>query len=56
MKLYTLKEVAEILHVTYNTVFNLIQTGKIKAVKIGRTLRIAQEEVDRLVKEGTQTC
>jgi excisionase family DNA binding protein len=54
MKLYTLKEVAEILHVTYNTVFNLVQSGKIKAVKIGRTLRISQEEADRLTKEGTE--
>jgi len=53
MKLYKLKEVAELLHVTYNTVYNLIKTNKIKAVKIGRTLRVSQEEIDRLTKEGT---
>jgi excisionase family DNA binding protein len=54
MKLYSLKEIALLLGVTYNTVYNLIQAGKIKAVKIGRNLRISQEEVDRLVEEGTK--
>jgi excisionase family DNA binding protein len=53
MKMYALKEVAETLHVTYNTVYNLIKANKIKAVKIGRTLRVSQDEVDRLTKEGT---
>lgn len=53
MKLYSLKEVAEILGVTYNTVFNLIQNGQIKAVKVGRVLRISQEEVEKITKVGT---
>ena len=50
--MYTLKEVAEMLGVTYNTVWNLIQSGKIQAVKVGRVLRIEQSEVDRIKKEG----
>ena len=52
MKLYTLKEVAQMLGVTYNTVWNLITAGKIKAVKVGRVLRVEQEEVERIMKEG----
>jgi excisionase family DNA binding protein len=52
MKLYSVKEVADMLGVTYNTVWNLINTGKIKAVKVGRVLRIEQEEVERIMKEG----
>ena len=52
MKLYRVKEVADMLGVTYNTVWNLIQTEKIKAVKVGRVLRIEQEEVERIMKEG----
>jgi excisionase family DNA binding protein len=52
MKLYSLKEVAEMLGVTYNTVWNLINTDKIKAVKVGRVLRVEQSEVERIMKEG----
>jgi excisionase family DNA binding protein len=52
MKLYKLREIAIILNVTYNTVYNLIHSNKIKAVKIGRTLRISQDELDRILKEG----
>ena len=52
MKLYSVKEVSNILGVTYNTVWNLIQSGRIKAVKVGRVLRIEQEEVERIMKEG----
>jgi len=54
MKLYDLEEVAQILGVTYNTVYNLVCAGKIKAVNIGRVLRISQEEVERIVNEGTK--
>jgi len=53
MKLYDLKEVSEMLGVTYNTVWNLVTAKKIKAVKVGRSLRIEQAEVERIVKEGT---
>jgi excisionase family DNA binding protein len=52
MRLYSLKEVAEMLGVTYNTVWNLVKTEKIKAVKVGRVLRIDQEEVERIMREG----
>ena len=52
MKLYSVKEVADMLGVTYNTVWNRIQTEKIKAVKVGRVLRIEQQEVERIMKEG----
>lgn len=52
MKMYSLKEVADMLGVTYNTVWNLVNTGKIKAVKVGRVLRVEQAEVDRIMKEG----
>ena len=52
MKLYSLKEVAEMLGVTYNTVWNLIKANKIKAVKVGRVLRVEQTEVERITREG----
>lgn len=52
MKMYSLKEVADMLGVTYNTVWNLVKTNKIKAVKVGRALRVEQTEVERIMKEG----
>ncbi len=52
MKLYNLKEVAEMLGVTYLTVYNYVKADKIKTIKVGRFLRVSQEEVDRIMKEG----
>lgn len=50
MQLYTIKEVAGYLKVTTRTVYNMIATDKIKAVKIGKATRINQEELDRITK------
>ena len=48
----TLKEVAKIFGVHWRTIRRWIDEGKIKAVHIGRTFRIEQEEVDRLKNES----
>lgn len=52
MKLYDLKEVAQMLGVSYLTVYNYVRQGKIKSVRVGRFLRVTQEEVERIMKEG----
>lgn len=44
----TKKEICEIFKVSIGTVNNWIKSGKIKAVKIGRAVRIQDEEVERL--------
>lgn len=44
----TKKELCEIFKVSIGTVNNWIKNGKIKAVKIGRAVRIPDEEVERL--------
>lgn len=46
--MYTVIEVATIFKVTRKTVYNWIDKGEIKAVKVGRGLRISEEEVERL--------
>lgn len=51
--MFTLKEVAEKLRVSYLTVYKAVQDGRIKAVKIGRDYRVTEEEVERIKKEGT---
>lgn len=47
----TIRETADILGVHWQTVRNWIVEGKIKALKINRTVRISEEEIERLKKE-----
>ena len=47
----TVKEAAEIFGVHWQTIRNWIKEGKIQAVKINRTVRISDEEIER-VKRG----
>ena len=51
-KLYTLQEVADILHVTRKTIYNYMKAKKIKAIKVGRTYRVTQEELNKYLTEG----
>ncbi|HDQ22849.1 MAG TPA: DNA-binding protein [Candidatus Uhrbacteria bacterium] len=48
-KLYTPKEVAEILKVNIKTVYRYIKSGKLKATKIGQW-GIKQEDLNKLIK------
>jgi excisionase family DNA binding protein len=45
-KLYTVDEVAAILKVHRNTVIMLINTGELKAAKIGRQYRIKETDLN----------
>lgn len=49
---YTPDELAAMLKVTRQAIYNWIQQGRIEAVRIGRTVRIPGEEVERLLREG----
>lgn len=44
----TVKEVADIFGVHWQTVRNWIKSGKIKAIQVERAIRIPDEEVERL--------
>lgn len=46
----TVKEFAEIFHVTKKTVYSWINSGRVKAVRIDTTIRIKQSEVDRIMR------
>ena len=48
-KLYTLPEVATLLRVSRKTIYRYIESGKIKATKIGQW-RIKQSDLDKLLK------
>jgi len=47
----TVREVAEIFSVCEMTVRRWIYSGKLKAVKVGRTVRIQESEIEK-IKRG----
>ena len=50
-RLYTVKEVAEILNFGQRTIRQWIKDGKIKTVRLStKGIRVTQEEIDRLKK------
>jgi excisionase family DNA binding protein len=51
-KFYSLEEVAESLGVHYQTVKMWRAQEKLKAIKIGRSYRVADEEFQRILTEG----
>lgn len=48
-KLYTPKEAAQILSVTYQTMMSYIWTEKLKAVKVGGKWKIKQSDLDSFI-------
>lgn len=46
----SVKQAAEIFSVTKRTIFRWIEDGRIKAIKIAGTVRIPEEEIERLKK------
>ena len=47
-------EVCEALRMGYNAVYELVQSGKLKAYKNGRVWRIPRESVRQFVLENTR--
>lgn len=51
---YTIKEVAELLNITEQTLRNWRKAGIIQTVQIGGRILIKKTEVERLLKENTK--
>ena len=51
-KVYTVYEVANILKVHYNTVYELIRQKKLKAIRIGTSYRITESYLNELIKNS----
>lgn len=49
----TVPEVAELLHLTPETVRRLVRKGHLRAVKVGRSLLISPSELAKLLATGT---
>ena len=54
LKLYTPNEVAEILKLSRQTVYNYITAGKLRSVQLGREHRISEEDLKEFLKTGTK--
>lgn len=54
VKVYTLKEVTEILQVSRRTVYNYIKADQLKAAKIGSGWRVTQRALDEFLENGTE--
>ena len=46
---YTVKEAAEILKIHWATVYQLVRTGRLRAVHLGRAIRIPASAFDALL-------
>lgn len=53
-KVYTLNEVARILKTTKRTLYNLINQGKLKAVKVGGNWLIKKETLDAMFNSDSK--
>ena len=49
MKVYNIREVAEILSIHEKTVWKFIKEGKIKGTKMGNFWRITEDEIKRIL-------
>ena len=49
LQLYTANEVADLLKVSRRTVYSYLSSGILKGVKIGKTIRITKQELQRLI-------
>lgn len=54
IKVYTPKEISEILQVTERTVYRWIDQGHLKAVKLGKLWRITEDEFKQFLETGTE--
>ena len=52
-KLLSFQTVALTLGISYMSAYRFVNTGQIKAVRIGVKWKVTQEELDRLTAEGT---
>ena len=52
VKLYNMKEAAEVLGVSYTTIKNYHRAGRIKGQRIGRTVEITEAELKKFIEGG----
>lgn len=53
LKVYTLEEIAELLHITRRTLYSYVKEGKLKGVKVGKYWRVTEKNLEELLSTGT---
>ncbi|MDY6796787.1 MAG: helix-turn-helix domain-containing protein [Actinomycetota bacterium] len=53
-KLLTVNEVADILRVSNMTVYRLVKSGQIPAIRVGKNYRIKESDVNDYLSRGSQ--
>lgn len=56
LKVYTIDEVVDLLHVTKRSIYSYIKNGKLKAVKVGKYWRVTQENLEGFLSKGTKSA
>ena len=51
-KLLTTQEIADYLGLTQRTIYTYIQSGSLRAIKIGREWRIKESELEAFINRG----
>ena len=51
LRIYTVKEVADLLKVSKMTISRYIQSGKLKSSKLGRMYRIAHDDLRKFLED-----
>lgn len=52
-RIYTLDEIAEMLHIMRRTLYTYIKEGKLQAVKIGKYWRVSETNLQAFLEKGT---
>lgn len=55
IKMYDVLEVVEILGITRRTIYTYLKKGQLKGIKFGKEWRFTKEEIERFLREGTET-
>lgn len=53
--MYDVLEVVEILGITRRTIYTYLKKGQLKGIKFGKEWRFTKEEIERFLREGTET-
>lgn len=53
LKVYTLKQVADLLQVSKQTIYNYITAGKLQAIKTGKEYRVTNEQLEAFINANT---
>ena len=51
-KLYTLQEVADVLRVSRQTIYNYVTAKRLKATKLAKEYRVIEEDLQDFIKNG----